>query len=465
MRMTISEIKAAVQATGNIRAHAAREVTSVSVDSRKVVPGGLFVCLPGTRVDGHDFAAKAVDAGAVAVLAARELPEVATRAAVLVVPDVLKALGRLARYWRVRAGGSVAAISGSVGKTTVKEFVASIVGQIGPVMKNPGNFNNQLGLPLSVLSASEDQRIWIFEVGVSKPGDMDELADICMPDVALVHNVGPAHLEGLGDVAGVARAKARLFGSLRRSGWGLANMDYPELWDAAGETFPDVRGLSTKVRAVPYYATYVGPDDKGGERFRLILEGDVFEARLPFRGPHMLENVLASAAMSRILGASDKQIVSGLANASLPVQRYTCRVCGGWTVIDDTYNANPLSMTRAIESARAQSLGAPLVLVLGEMGELGAYSALAHEELGRTVAGSGAVAVFYKGAQAGRLEKGLGQAGFSGTFARIATPEAFLSEFERLGLSGGTILFKGSRSQGMEQFAHAFMAAQAGNVQ
>ena len=211
-----------------------------------------------------------------AILASRELPDVAATTAVLVVPDVLKALGRLARYWRVRTGALVVALSGSAGKTTVKDFLAAIMSRLVPVVKTPGNYNNQLGLPLTILAASENERIWVLEAGVSKPGDMDELGDICQPDLAMVHNVGPAHLEGLGSVTGVAKAKARLFAHVRRSGWGVANMDYPELWDAACEVFPDVRGMSTKVRVVPYFGSYTGPDAQGGECFNLILEGDVF---------------------------------------------------------------------------------------------------------------------------------------------------------------------------------------------
>ena len=463
MRLTISEIMAATGAQADIRRHAGVVVESATADSRQAAPGVLFCCLPGSRADGHDFAVAAVRQGATAVLAARGLPEVAGRAAVLVVPDVLKAMGLLARFWRRRTRSKVAALSGSAGKTTAKELLASIAGRMTHTVKNPGNYNNQLGLPLSMLAAREDHRLWVLEVGVSKPGDMEELGAICEPDLAVVHNIGPAHLEGLGDLSGVAKAKAALFGFVAADGHCLANADYPELWRAATAVRPDVLAMSTRDPDAPFFAQPGGEGSLGRGRYRLSLQGETFEACAPCQGGHLAESVLAAAAAAKILGADARQIIEGLEEAELPSGRFQVFQAGPYAMIDDTYNANPLSMRAAIDSAMALDAARPVVLVLGQMGELGADAGHAHEALGRHIATSGCRAVFFKGEQARQVARGLSSGGFSGMSEAVSGPEAFLRGFERLGLDSATILFKGSRSQKMEEFLESFMAVQAEN--
>jgi UDP-N-acetylmuramoyl-tripeptide--D-alanyl-D-alanine ligase len=457
MRLTVSEIMAATQARGDVRAHLDAVVTEVTSDSRAAAAGALFCCLPGSRADGHDFAAQAASQGATAVLAARELPEI-TSAPVLVVDDVLKAMGRLARFWRRRTRATVAALSGSAGKTTAKELLASIAEQLAPSIKNPGNFNNQLGLPLSMLAAQDSHRLWVLELGISRQGDMEELGAICEPDLAVVHNIGPAHLEGLGDLAGVGRAKAALFNFVRTGGACLANADYPELWDAAKAIRPDVLAMSTRDSSAPFFCRFAGCDEGGRGLYHMILQGEAVDAVLPCQGGHLAENVLAAAAAANVLGATQEQIVAGLARAEIPSRRFDVREENGFTIIDDTYNANPLSMKAAIESARAIAGDKPLALVLGEMGELGPEADLAHEDLGRCIARGGCQLVFFKGPKAAHVERGLTSAGYTGRFHPVETPEDFEARMDELRRAGGTLLFKGSRSQRMEDFLERFLA-------
>ena len=465
MKLTVSEIMAATGAWVDAGAHLDSPVVSVTADSREAGPGALFCCLPGSRADGHDFAAQAVGQGAAAVLAARDIPEISGRAAVLVVPDVLAAMGLLARFWRRRTRAVVAALSGSAGKSTAKEFLAAIAVQLAPSIKNPGNFNNQLGLPLSMLAAGEEHRLWVLELGISRPGDMEELAAICEPNLAVVHNIGPAHLEGLGNLAGVARAKAALFGYVRPGGAAVANIDYPELWEAARAVNPDVLPMSVKRTDVPFHCRYLGLTDGAGRgRYHLSLQGETMDVDLPFQGAHLAENVLAASAAANILNATAEQIAAGLASAAPLPRRFDVGSVEGFTVIDDTYNANPLSMRAAIEAARKMAAGSggstdkPLVLVLGEMGELGGESGKAHRDLGECIASGGCRVVFFKGGQAAQVERGLAEGGFTGEFHPVETPEDFTERARAMGLGRGTVLFKGSRSSRMEEFLEHFRA-------
>lgn len=455
MRMTLSDLLVATGAVGDVGERGNPVIESVRIDSRAAGAGSLFVCIPGARLDGHNFAAEAVAKGAAAVLADRPLAGLPEGTPVLLVRDTVAALGKLARAWRERVGARLLAVSGSAGKTTVKELAASILAKMGPTAKNYKNFNNKIGLPLSMLEAGEADRTWVMELGISAPGEMEPLAAIAEPDVAVIHNVGPAHLEALGDVAGVAAEKVRLFSALRPGGTALASMDYPELWAAAKAVCPGVIALSTKGGPAPYRAKYLGAISEGRGRFFLKLRDLELEVVTPLTGGHFAENILAAAAAAHVLGATEDQIGSGLATAVMPEQRFFCRRHGNYALIDDTYNANPLSMRRAIAAASESAQGKPLVLVLGEMREMGGHAEAEHARLGEVAAASGAKAVFYHGAHADLVGEGLSRKDFSGVFAVVDSPDAFLEILAATGLSGGVFLFKGSRSMHMEEYLAA----------
>lgn len=428
-----------------------RLIAAVRTDSRAVASGDLFFCLKGERFDAHDFAADVAQAGAIAIVASRPLPGL--KCPVILVEDTEKALGWLARDWRDRfakSGGKVAAVTGTAGKTTVKELLAQTLASVFPVAKNHKNFNNQVGLPLSILAATGEEKAWVMEAGISKPHDMAELGAIIAPDLALVLNIGPAHLEGLGDLAGVARAKASLLKHLKPGGQGLCSMDYPELWAEAQVILPGVHGFSATNSFAKYYARFEEALPGGRGLFEIIVDGQAFWAELPACGAHFAENAAAVAGACHLLGLTTEQIASGLSAATLPDQRFCCVEAGGWCVVDDTYNANPLSMRRSIEAARLMAGEGTLVLVLGDMKELGAGAAQAHKELGAAIAQAKPAAVFFQGEFAAELAAGSGL-----SVTPVTDPTQVLEAMRNL--SGGVVLVKGSRSCRMEMYAKALL--------
>lgn len=421
--------------------------TGVGMDSRTIRPGDVFACIDGERVDGHDYAAVAVDAGAVAVLAARPLD---VPVPVLVVPDVVKALGALAHAWRMDFKGVVVGVTGSAGKTTVKETLAQVLGMRGLTARNVMNFNNQIGMPLSMLAATGEEMFWVMEVGVSQPHDMDELGSVLVPDVALTLNVGGAHAEGLGE-KGVAFHKARLLAHMRSGGVGLACADYPDLVREARAACPHVRFFSSTDQSAAYSAAYLGPAPHGRGRYRLLLDGESVDVTAPFCGAYGAENAAAIGAVARTLGLSAREMADGFARAVLPPQRFQVRRMGRWRVIDDTYNANPLSMARMVEAAAEMAGVDPLYAVLGGIAELGRTAQREHEKLGRLLAGAGVREIFWKGAYAEHVRAGLATANWRGNWRQVTDAEEFAALWKTLALPGGVVLCKGSRSNRLEE--------------
>jgi len=288
---------------------------------------------------------------------------------------------------------------------------------------------------------------------------MAELGVIIAPDLALVLNIGPAHLEGLGDLSGVAKAKAALLSHVRPGGLGLCSMDYPELWAEAQAVMPDVAGFSARDGFAKYYARFEEALPGGRGLYEIIVDGQAFWAELPACGAHFAENAAAVAGACHLLGLTTGQIASGLATAVLPGQRFCCAEAGTWCVVDDSYNANPLSMRRSLEAAKLMAGDAPLVLVLGDMKELGAGAQAAHEELGATLPGLKPAAVYFQGEFAQAVAQGAGKAI---SVTSVTDPAEVLAGLKArngsLNTKGGVILVKGSRSCRMELYAQALMA-------
>ena len=434
-----------------------RILTRAVTDSREAAPGALFVCVPGARVDGHDFAVSAVERGAGAVLASRPLPEVAALGApVFVVPDTVRALGRLAAHWRDKTAAKVVCVTGTAGKTTLKETLAAILAEHGKTARTPLNHNNQIGMPCAVLDTDGDEAFWVMEAGISHEGDMDELAAILRPDLGLILNVGPGHTEGLGG-RGVAWHKARLLAHLAPGGTALVSADYADLVAEAEATGIKPVYFSAAGGDAPYSAR-IG---EGAGNFQLELAGEGLTAATPFRGAFGAENAIAAAGAAHLLGLDAEEIRRGFAAATLPPQRCARKELGRWRVIDDTYNANPLSMRRMLEAAAAEARAAslPLVVVLGEMGELGAESAGHHEDLGRLLGELGVAAIFWKGGHGGDVRAGL--AATHPDAARVWTEvkgsEDFAAAWQAPGdfPAGGLLLFKGSRANRLEELLAA----------
>lgn len=457
--MTVGEMAAALGLPADACSQMeAGVITRAVTDSREAGPGALFVCVPGARVDGHDFALSAVERGAGAVLATRPLPEVSAHGVpVLVVEDTVKALGRLAANWRARTAAKVVCVTGTAGKTTLKEALAAILAVRGKTARTPLNHNNQIGMPCAVLDTDGDEDFWVMEAGISHEGDMDELASILRPDLALILNVGPGHTEGLGG-RGVAWHKARLLAHLAPGGTALVSADYANLVAEAAATGAKPVFFSAAGADAPYRGSM--SDASAGE-CRLELAGTSCVAETPFRGAFGAETVVAAAAAAHLLGLDGDEICRGLAAATLPPQRCARRQLGPWLVIDDTYNANPLSMRRMLEAAAAEAARAsrPLVAVLGEMGELGAEAPGHHKELGRLLGRLGVAAVFWKGGHGDEVAAGFAEAapGARARWTAVKDSEDFMAAWKAsgIGAEAGVLLFKGSRANRLEELLAA----------
>lgn len=423
-------------------------VTEVKTDSRTVEPGDLFFCIAGENYDGHEFARQAASSGACAIVASRMIDEM--DAPIIMVRDTQTALGRLAACWRDTCGAKLVAVTGTAGKTTVKEMLHSVVSQRVAAAKNYRNFNNQIGLPVSMLKASADQELWIMELGISRQGDMEDLAPVANPDLAIITNVGPGHLEGLGNEAGVASAKTGLLRHLRQGGRAVICRDYPLLWNAALELVDaPVSFSSLENTDADFFAVFLGTAPDGQGRFRLKTPDGDGELTAPFNGAHYAENLACVAAASHCLGLSRDDVVKGVNAMAADPQRFCCKIGKGITVIDDTYNANPLSMAKSVRTAREMAGERPLVLVLGDMRELGKEAMALHEELGHVLREVAPAMVFYKGDHFLDVERG-----FGGYMREAGKPEKFIEAWRELCITEGVVLVKGSRSLKMEQMAN-----------
>lgn len=414
--------------------------TGITTDSRQIVPGILFAALAGQTFDGHDYLQQAMDLGAVAALVDRDVP---VDLPLLKVPDVLAALGTLAGHWRNACPAKVIGITGSNGKTTVKEMVASILRQDGDVLATSGNFNNELGLPLTVFQLNKSHDYAVLEMGASKPGDIAYLAEIARPDVGLITNIGPAHLQGFINIEGVARAKGEMFAALPNDGVAIMNAAEPwvDLWQAgnrAGETLYFNGDGEDHIRAIQDEGNVVVSTPRGE-----------FSLQLPLPGAHNLTNALAATAVCIALDVPLDQIKKGLETVEpVPGRLSLKHADSGWIVIDDTYNANPASLYAALQVLATQN-GEPW-LVMGDMKELGSNSRKMHAELGDAARSLGVRRLF-----------ALGEASSAAVDAFGANAEHFSGRDElikalRAELKPGiACLVKGSRSMGMEHVVNA----------
>ncbi len=454
-------------------------ITSVCRDTNDVAPGALFVCIQGARVDGHDFAAQAVEAGAVALLVTRPLPHVAVPQ--WVVKDTVQALGALAHAWRKSFTGLVIAVTGSAGKTTVKEVLADILAASGKkVARNILNYNNQVGMPLSVLATSGQEDVWVMEVGISEAHDMDVLGAILQPHVALVINAGNAHAAGLGE-KGVAYHKSRLFAhvvehaSLAGGAKAFASADYADLRQEAQAVWPQVIYFSANnAPEALYAATYLGRTQGKGKyalRKQLDASGGAqrFEILAPFYGSYGAENVAAIVAVAEAVGLDVLQIQHGFKQAQLPQQRFDVQQVGPWHIVDDSYNANPLSMKcmlmSAVEMAKAEGL--PCYAVLGAMAELGEIAEQEHVRLGTLLAQSGIKDIFWAGDYGQAVLQGLQAENYDGIFIQVKNVANFTHHWEKRHLKPGLVFCKGSRSNKLEELVtiiHIFAQKNAQNT-
>ena len=439
LNMTLAAIARCTQ--GVLHGSDAR-VHGVGTDSRALTPGMLFVALRGEHSDGHAFLAQAQAGGATGALVTR-LQATAALPQVLVA-DALLALAALARAARAATSAQVVGITGSSGKTTVKNLASAILARVAPTHATAGNQNNEIGLPLTLLNMADDARYAVLEMGAGKPGDIAYLADIARPQVALVNNVAAAHLERLGSLDGVAETKGAIYDALPADGIAVINAD--DAYAAAFAARADTRRIlafglagTADVRATDVAG------DLHGSCFTLTTPAGTAPVRMPLPGPHNVRNALAAAAIAHALDIAPADIAAALA-AVQPVRgRLLPRAMpGGWTLIDDSYNANPGSVAEAITTLALA--GGETWLVLGDLAELGPGAPALLADLGTQAHTAGITRLWTVGKLSGHASAAFGSG------ARHFDTQQALAAALRDALHGGvTCLVKGSRSAAMER--------------
>jgi UDP-N-acetylmuramoyl-tripeptide--D-alanyl-D-alanine ligase len=434
----------------------------LSTDSRAVKPGELFWALKGDRYDGHDFVRQAADRGAAGVVVNRDIVRTQVFESmmaeglpfiVMAVADTLKALGDLACWWRHRHSLRVVAVTGSAGKTTTKEMIGSILEQSHRTLRNPGNFNNLIGLPLSLLTAGPEHRMAVLEMGMNRRGEIGRLTEIADPDVGVITNVGHAHLEGLGDIRNVARAKAEMVEKISVGATVVLNGDDALLMETASMFRKDVvtfgLALENKVRA-----TEIRSHGSGGVSFHLHGGGGVWPVRLRVHGRHNVMNALGASAAVFALGGSADQVVDGLTRFKGVKGRFTLiELQNGATLVDDTYNANPDSLRAALHAVSELSgREGRVILGIGEMLELGAETEGAHKEAGRTAARIGVHRLLAMGPHAALVVASAVEAGMHRAQAEVVRDHSDMVARIMGDLKPGDIvLIKGSRRMALDQ--------------
>jgi UDP-N-acetylmuramoyl-tripeptide--D-alanyl-D-alanine ligase len=434
----------------------------VSIDSRAVAPGMLFVAIRGPRHDGHAFLVDAVGAGAAALLVQRGATLPADAGAVIEVDDTTRALGALGVGCRARLRGPLVAITGSNGKTSTKEMCAAILALRAPCLKTEGNLNNQFGLPLTLLRLEEEHRAAVIELGTNHPGEIAALAAIAAPTVGVITNVGTAHIEFLGSREGIAREKGALFEALPGTGTAVANADDPLVLGALARTRARVVRFG-RARDADVRAEREEPAAAGGVAFELVSPAGRARARVAGVGRIPVMNALAATAAALAAGASLDDVVAGLAAYRPPHGRLErVALSGDVVLLDDSYNANPQSMEVALRSLVELRGAGRAVAVLGDMGELGVEAAAAHRRTGRLAAELGVDLVFALGALAGEVVAGAVEAGMDPS--RTATA----CDADELACRVGAalrrrdwVLVKGSRSMQMERVVRALASRAA----
>ena len=421
------------------------EFDAVSIDSRHIADGDLFVALVGERLDGHQFLADVADraSGLVVSKADTDLP-----LPQWVVEDTTVALGQLAQLQRDAFSGTVIAVTGSTGKTSVKELVKSILGGLGSVHATKGNFNNHIGVPLTLLDMPQDSDFAVVEMGASAASEISYLCSIAKPQISLINNVQTAHLEGFGSVAGIAAAKGEIYSGLDAAGIAILNLD--QSWEAEWmELIGDRECITFSVDddCADISASDIELLENGCCRFTLHIftdtsvESQVVNLAIP--GRHSVSNALAAAACAVAAGASIEQIATGIEATESPARRLQIKALAqGGQIIDDSYNASPESVRAAIDVLASSS--GRRVLVLGDMGELGTGAEQLHTELGDYALSAGIDQLYTLGNLSAKASEA-----FKGQhFTDLESLKAPLfNEIERRDL---TLLVKGSRSSRMD---------------
>jgi UDP-N-acetylmuramoyl-tripeptide--D-alanyl-D-alanine ligase len=429
-------------------------ISAVFTDTRQKSASALFVALRGEKFDGHDFLKAASEGGAVAALVDRDGLQCPASLQLVRVKDTRRAMGALARHIRRQLRGKVIAVAGSNGKTGTKYLIDSVLRPNLHGSISPKSFNNDIGVPLAIFPAEVNQDYLVLELGTNHPGEIANLTDIALPDIAVITNCSAEHLEGLGDLAGVRRENASLLRGLQPGGTLIINGDDAALLDEVaafrGDCITFGFSAGNEIRASKIRADWSG--------IHFTIEPAGVEAFVPLLGNHIAANALAAVAVGRVMGLSDERIVENLASATGPDMRLQRLETAGIRILNDAYNANPASMMAAIHTLASLPATGRKIAVLGDMRELGSASLQCHRDIGRFVAEKcGPDMLVCVGSESAAIASEAVKFGLSANRV-LQYPDAAAAQVIVPRLApGDLVLIKASRAIGLEVFAKAVM--------
>ncbi|MBC7877221.1 MAG: UDP-N-acetylmuramoyl-tripeptide--D-alanyl-D-alanine ligase [Anaerolineales bacterium] len=452
-----------------LSANANAVITEAAIDSRQVIPGSLFVAIPGEQVDGHDFIADAFKRGASFALTQKDMPDSfhtldlrndqladssldLTSPLCLRVDNTISALQQIARFWRRKLDLRVIGITGSVGKSTTKEMVAEVLGTRYRTLKSPGNLNNEIGLPLTILKLSSGYERAVLEMGFFVPGEIQFLCDIALPQIGVVTNIGTVHAERAGSQEAIARGKSELIQALPADGVAILNFDDP--WVRKMEEKSKARvffyGLSSEANLWADQIEGLGLD---GIRFRLHYKGETIHSHVPMIGRHSVHTALRAAAVGLVDGLTWQEIFEGFAQGHAQLRLVAVRSKTGALILDDTYNASPESMLAALNLL--DEMDGRKLAVLGDMLELGPYEKQGHELVGMRTAQI-AKTLLTLGPRAHMIADAARRAGMkSANIIEFEEAEPVVDWLSKNLTSNDAVLIKGSRGLRMDRITSA----------
>lgn len=452
-----------------------KPISQVVIDSREAGPDSLFVALPGERVDGHDYVADAFSRGAIAALVHRTpantecltlniekhgvesvAPDSITLPICLKVADSLKGLHQLATYWRAKFNPRVIGITGSVGKSSVKELAWAVLRQRYHVLKSPGNLNNEIGLPLTLLRLDSSHERAVLEMGMYDLGEISELCAIAKPHVGLVTNVGPTHLERLGTIDRIAQAKAELVQALPADGVAILNQDDPYVRSMAKETQARVFTYGLTPEA-DLWASDIMSEGLEGIRFVLHYQKETLHAKVPLLGRHSVHTALRAAAIGITEDLTWHEIMTGMQNSAVQLRLVSVPGINNSTLLDDTYNASPVSTIAALNLL--DDLSGRKIAVLGDMAELGDQEEEGHRRVGCRAADTVDLLITV-GPRARMMADEARACGLlPDAITEVETNDQAIAYLHQVVQQGDIVLVKGSRSMAMEEIVTALQVA------
>ncbi|WP_462332821.1 UDP-N-acetylmuramoyl-tripeptide--D-alanyl-D-alanine ligase [Schwartzia sp. (in: firmicutes)] len=451
VKFTSAEV---LEATGAKLAHGENTVfTDVTTDTRKIKEGSLFVALRGERFNGEDFAAEAAKKGAAGVIVSdsckKEIID-EVQAAVFCVPDTLEAYQKLAHAWRRHFDIPVVAITGSNGKTTTKDLTAAVLGAAFPVLKTAANFNNEIGLPMTLLQLREEHRAAVVEIGMRGLGQIAALAPVAEPSIGVVVNVGETHMELLGSMENIAKAKGEMVEAIAPGGTAVINADNPYTAAMAEKAAPGVRVITFGMEKDSDVRAEDVRTEGLSQSFTAVFEGrERVKCSIPMAGRHNVMNALAALAVGYSLGIKPEVMAKGLANPDMTKQRFECEKHGDYTIINDAYNASPASMEAAFATLAEVAPGRKIA-VLGDMLELGDIAVESHRRVGEKAQAAGICALVTRGEMGEEIANGAEKMGLKDVY-RCRTHEEAADVLKKILQPGDTVLFKGSHGMQMDK--------------